>query len=66
MVGLDQMNELAELMAAGKASDVIEYGESILNTGVAIEQFVIDLSEYFRHILFIKHNIKTKTFTCFF
>jgi len=61
LVGLDQMNELVELMAAGKASEVIEYGENILNTGVAIEQFVIDLSEYFRHILFIKHNIKKES-----
>ncbi|MBB6482323.1 DNA polymerase III subunit gamma/tau [Spirochaeta isovalerica] len=61
LVGLDQMNELAELMADGKAADVIEYGETILNTGVAIEQFVIDLSEYFRHILFIKHNIRKES-----
>ena len=61
LVGLDQMNELVELMASGKASSVIEYGESILNTGVAIEQFVIDLSEYFRHLLFIRHNIKKES-----
>lgn len=61
LVGLDQMNELVELMAAGKASDVIEYGETILNTGVAIEQFVIDLSEYFRHLLFIRHNIRKES-----
>jgi len=61
LVGLDQMNELAELMAAGKAAEVIEYGEIILNAGVAIEQFVIDLSEYFRHILFIKHDIRKES-----
>ncbi|MBI9099477.1 MAG: DNA polymerase III subunit gamma/tau, partial [Spirochaetaceae bacterium] len=61
LIGLDQINELAELMAEGRASDVIEYGETILNTGVAIEQFVIDLSEYFRHILFIKHNIRKES-----
>lgn len=61
LVGLDQMNELVELMAAGKASDVIEFGETILKTGVAIEQFVIDLSEYFRHLLFIRHNIKKES-----
>lgn len=61
LVGLDQMNELVELMAAGKASDVIEYGDSILNMGVAIEQFVMDLSEYFRHLLFIKHNIRKES-----
>jgi DNA polymerase-3 subunit gamma/tau len=61
LVGLDQMNELVEFMAEGKAAEVIEYGDSILNTGVAIEQFVIDLSEYFRHVLFIKHNIKKES-----
>lgn len=61
LIGLDQMNELVELMAVGKAAEVLEYGEMILNTGVAIEQFVIDLSEYFRHILFIKHDIKKET-----
>ncbi|MBN2657533.1 MAG: DNA polymerase III subunit gamma/tau [Spirochaetales bacterium] len=61
LVGLDQINELAELMAEGKAAEVIEYGETILNAGVAIEQFVIDLSEYFRHILFIKHNIRKES-----
>jgi DNA polymerase-3 subunit gamma/tau len=61
LVGLDQMNELVELMAAGRAAEVIEYGETILNMGVAIEQFVMDLSEYFRHLLFIKHGIKKES-----
>lgn len=61
LVGLDQMNELADLMSAGNGAAVIEFGETILNNGVAIEQFIIDLSEYFRHILFIKHNIRKES-----
>ena len=61
LVGLDQMNELVELMSQQRASDVLEYGEKILNAGVSIEQLVIDLSEYFRNVLFIKYNIRKES-----
>ncbi len=61
IVGLDQLNELVEYMAIGDASNVLETGERLLNAGISIEQLVIDLAEYLRNILFIKHDIKKES-----
>ncbi|MCW8965881.1 MAG: hypothetical protein OQK82_04220, partial [Candidatus Pacearchaeota archaeon] len=37
---------------------VLEYTDSVLEKGISIEQFVINLTEYFRNLLFLKHGIK--------
>lgn len=57
LVGLDQMNALVEQMVAGDRSRVLQLADEILFNGVAVEQFVTDVAEYFRNLLFIKSGI---------
>ena len=57
LVGLEQMNQIAEALANGKAKDVLELTEAILASGVAVEQFVMDLCDYFRSLLFFLQDI---------
>ena len=58
LVGMDRINEIAELLAERKAREALELVDDIIYRGVPIEQFVVDLAEYFRNILFIKHGIR--------
>ncbi|MBN1696700.1 MAG: DNA polymerase III subunit gamma/tau [Spirochaetales bacterium] len=58
IVGFDELNEVLLLMAKGETAKVLEYTDAILEKGISVEQFVIDLSEYFRNLLFLKHGIK--------
>ncbi|ADK79248.1 DNA polymerase III subunit gamma/tau [Sediminispirochaeta smaragdinae] len=58
LVGLERINGVAEALAEEDAGKAIELTESVLADGVAVEQFIIDLTEYFRNLLFIRHGIK--------
>ncbi len=57
LVGLDKLNTLAEACAENKTSEAFALTDEILNAGVAIEQFVIDLSGYYRSLLLLKNGI---------
>ena len=57
LVGLDQLNLLAEIFAAGDRKQAFQSVEDIVSSGISIEQFVLDLSEYFRNLLLIKNGI---------
>ncbi len=57
LVGLDHLNEIAEGIAEGDARRIIELTHDILALGVSVEQFTIDLAEYFRTVLFIRKGI---------
>jgi DNA polymerase III subunit gamma/tau len=58
LVGLERINGVAEALAAEKGGEAISLAEAILSDGVAVEQFIIDLAEYFRNLLFMHHGIK--------
>ena len=58
LVGLDDINITVETFAAGSASDSITYINTILDRGISVEQFVIELTEYFRNILLLKAGIR--------
>lgn len=58
LVGPDQINRIAELLATGNAKEALESADEVLNQGVSIEQFVMDIAEYFRNLLFVKHGIR--------
>jgi len=55
-VGLDGINEIAELLVEGKIKEALSKQDDALNRGVSVEQLVIDLAEYYRCILFIQHG----------
>ncbi len=57
LVGLDAVNAMAEACAEGRAADALEGVDSILQAGVSVEQFVVDLAEYFRSLLLLKNGI---------
>ena len=56
-VGLDSMNEIAELLVDGKVKEALEIADGVLYRGVSVDQFVIDLAEYLRCLLFLRHGI---------
>ncbi|NNM55461.1 MAG: DNA polymerase III subunit gamma/tau [Spirochaetales bacterium] len=57
LVGLDQMNHIAQALAQNKAAEAILACGEILGSGVSVEQFIMDLAEYFRALLFFLQKI---------
>ncbi len=57
LMGLDRMNELAEACAAGDGAAALSVADESLARGIAVEQMVIELCEYFRNLLFIQHGV---------
>jgi DNA polymerase-3 subunit gamma/tau len=61
VLGIDEMNELAGRIAEGDLRGVLAFSDGVLAKGIAVEQFVADLAEYFRNILFVKSGIAKDT-----
>ena len=61
IVGTDELNDLFELLLQSRKKEVLEKTGEMLDRGVATEQLVSDLVEYFRNILFIKHGIRSES-----
>ncbi len=57
-VGTDEINSLLALAIQKDGKQLFEYLDSLLARGVSVEQFSIDLAEYFRSLLLIKAGIK--------
>ncbi|MDR0997520.1 MAG: DNA polymerase III subunit gamma/tau [Treponema sp.] len=57
IVGLETLNELAEACVEGDAARCLLCIDRILSSGVAIEQFIIDMANYYRSLLFLKNGI---------
>ena len=58
LVGLDEINNLVESFADNSSVDALRIAGEIIKKGIAPEQFVIELSEYFRNILLVKNGIR--------
>jgi len=61
LVGLDDLNALAEACAANNTAAAFEVIDRILEAGIAIEQFVIDLAGYYRSLLLIKAGVNKES-----
>ncbi|MCL2801484.1 MAG: DNA polymerase III subunit gamma/tau [Treponema sp.] len=57
IIGLEKLNAFAEACALNDAPLAFSLTDEILSSGVAIEQFVIDLSGYYRSLLLLKNGI---------
>ncbi|MBN1412823.1 MAG: DNA polymerase III subunit gamma/tau [Spirochaetales bacterium] len=57
LVGMDEMNTLAGHLLDGDQGAALTFVNTVLDTGIAIEQFLMDFSEYLRNILFIKNGV---------
>ncbi|MFQ3546769.1 MAG: DNA polymerase III subunit gamma/tau [Termitinemataceae bacterium] len=57
LVGFDAINNLAEACAQEQTAEAFTLLDAILQQGISVEQFVIDLAEYYRSLLLIKQGI---------
>jgi len=57
IIGLDKLNSLAQACAENDGPSAFSIADEILSGGVAIEQFVIDLTGYYRSLLLLKNGI---------
>jgi len=57
IIGLEKLNALAEVCAANDTQNAFSLTDEILSSGVAIEQFIIDLAGYYRSLLLLKNGI---------
>ncbi len=57
LIGLDAINALAEACLLGETAHAFSIVDDILQNGIAIERFVVDLTEYYRSLLLIKSGI---------
>ena len=56
--GIDRLNAIAEALVQGDAASALEQSGAVLDAGVSVEQFVAELAEYFRNLLFISHGVQ--------
>jgi DNA polymerase III subunit gamma/tau len=61
VLGIDELNDFARLLRGGEPGAVLERMDAVLASGVSIEQFVANLAEYFRNLLFLKCGITKDT-----
>lgn len=57
LVGLDTMNQLFETCVASNTHAALEQLDAMLQSGISIEQFITDCSNYLRSLLLIKSGI---------
>lgn len=55
--GLEQFAGLVDACAAGDAAAALEQAGAVLDSGVSVEQFIMELAEYFRSLLFVKQGV---------
>ncbi len=61
IVGLDAVNALAEACAEGKPAEALEMVDAILDRGISVERFVVDLAGYYRSLLLLKSGIEKES-----
>jgi len=57
ITGLEKLNALAEACAVNDSPAAFALTDEILTSGVAIEQFVIDLAGFYRSLLLLKNGV---------
>jgi DNA polymerase-3 subunit gamma/tau len=57
LVGVDRINPIVEACAERDLQAALLLLDDILQSGVSIEQFTVDLADYFRNLLLIKSGI---------
>ncbi len=57
LIGLDHLNELASAFVSNNSEAALSLMDRALEQGISVEQFIVDLTEYFRNILFLKNGI---------
>jgi DNA polymerase-3 subunit gamma/tau len=55
--GLEQLSRIVEAFAAGDGAAALEHTGEVLDSGVSVEQLIMELAEYFRSLLFVKQGV---------
>jgi DNA polymerase-3 subunit gamma/tau len=58
LVGLDQINQIVNIISQRDKKAILESCSQVLDRGVSVEQFVVDLTDYFRNLLLLKCGIR--------
>jgi DNA polymerase-3 subunit gamma/tau len=61
LVGLDRLNTLCEALADARLQQVLDICEEIIAGGVSVDQFILDLGEYFRNLLFLQAGVQRES-----
>jgi DNA polymerase-3 subunit gamma/tau len=61
IVGIDDLMDILGYVSNGQSQKVLDQTHAILSKGISIEQFTIDLTEFMRNILFLKHGISNES-----
>jgi len=57
-IGLEVLGQLADAAVRGSTNEVLEKLDGIFQSGISIEQCIIDLAEYYRAVLFLQAGIR--------
>ena len=55
--GLERFSRIVDAFVAEDAATALELTGEVLDSGVSVEQFVMELAEYFRNLLFVKQGV---------
>lgn len=58
LVGHDRLNEFFERVAEGATAPALEIVDHALSAGVSVERFTVDLADYARSLLLLKHGVE--------
>ncbi|HUX14048.1 MAG TPA: DNA polymerase III subunit gamma/tau [Spirochaetia bacterium] len=61
LLGAEQIAGMLEAMRVKDHGRVLELAEELVAGGVSVEQFVIELAEYYRALLFVKHGVRKES-----
>ena len=61
LTGVDKLNELCELFIDGNTGTALEKLDEVLQSGVSIDQFVINFSDYLRSLILIQNGVKKES-----
>ena len=65
LTGVEQISRVGSIISQRDKKEILEYTEEILGGGVSVEQFVADLTDYFRSLLFLKCGIRKASLLSF-
>ena len=57
IIGLEKINAFAEACAVNDANTAFALTDELLSSGIAIEQFIIDLTGFYRGLLLLKNGV---------
>jgi len=57
IAGIEQLNELCRLCAAQNTKEALLFADTLLQSGVSVEQCISNMVDYLRSLLFIKSGI---------